>query len=66
FFSRLLSGKWIKSSGLFKEPVAVTAEGGALTEEQPFETVADGAEESVTEQAEEPQTDTQNGENGVE
>ncbi|MDE5789195.1 MAG: polysaccharide biosynthesis C-terminal domain-containing protein [Clostridia bacterium] len=74
FLSRLLTGKWKKSSGLFKEPVAVTAEGDVQTEVQPFETVADGAEESVAEQAEEPfnelaeqpQIDTENGENSVE
>lgn len=70
FLSRLLTGKWKKSSGLFKEPVAVTAEGDAPTVEQPFETVADGAEESAAEPmqepAEEPQNDNENGENGVE
>ena len=66
FLSRLLTGKWKKSSGLFKEPAAVTAEGEVQPEVQPFETVADGAEDFADNAAEEVQTDTENGENGVE
>lgn len=44
FFSRLLTGRWKKSSGLFKEPVAtVVAENGTVNEEEaaPVEATAE-------------------------